>query len=166
MTYWTNQSFYRLNQGSKSFNRNRNQLIWLLENVTFNEIHIVSTVNKLLLQNSLTKSSWWMSKNKFPFFSKSLFLRRITSETLGRNWRNFFYRNIFDISQSQHRVVRVSRGSIKKPFLIKLFEFCELKTQHRYIPQEEVNIFTSELSFVVNSFSAFLKPFDKASKCL
>ena len=28
-----------------------------------------------------------------------------------------FYRNIFDISQSQHRIVRVSRGSNKKNHL-------------------------------------------------
>ena len=34
---------------------------------------------------------------------------------------SYFYHNIFDISQSQHRIVRVSRGSNKKSFAIKLF---------------------------------------------
>ena len=42
-----------------------------------------------------------------------------------------FYHNIFDISQSQHRIVRVSRGSNKKSFAIKLFQFCDIKTQQR-----------------------------------
>ena len=51
----------------------------------------------------------------------------------------YFYHNLFDNSQSQHRIVRVSRGSNKKSFVIKLFQFCDLKTQPRYILQEEVN---------------------------
>ena len=50
---------------------------------------------------------------------------------------SYFYHNIFEISQSQHRIVRVSRGSNKKTFAIKLLQFCDLKTQHRYILQEE-----------------------------
>ena len=40
----------------------------------------------------------------------------------------YFYHNIFDICQSQHRIVRVSRGANKKSFAIKLFQFCDLKT--------------------------------------
>ena len=44
---------------------------------------------------------------------------------------NYFYLNIFDNSQSQHRIVRVSRGSNKKSFAIKLFHFCDLKTEQR-----------------------------------
>ena len=35
---------------------------------------------------------------------------------------------MFDISQSQHQTVRVSRGSNKKSFAIKLFQFCNLET--------------------------------------
>ena len=46
---------------------------------------------------------------------------------------SYFYHNIFDISQYKHRIVRVSRGSNKKSFAIKLFQFCDLKTQQRYI---------------------------------
>ena len=36
-----------------------------------------------------------------------------------------FYHNIFDISQSQHQIVRVSRGSNKKSFAVELFQFCD-----------------------------------------
>ena len=53
---------------------------------------------------------------------------------------NYFHHNIFDVSLSKHRIVRVSRGSNKKSFAIKLFQFCDLKTQQRYILKEEVNI--------------------------
>ena len=60
---------------------------------------------------------------------------------------SYFYHNIFDISQSQHRIVRVSRGSNKKSFVMKLFQFCDFKTQQRYILQEEVNISKRELLF-------------------
>ena len=77
-----------------------------------------------------------------------------------------FYHNIFDISQSQHRIVRVSRGSNKKSFAIKLFQFCDLKTQQRYILQEEVNISKRELTCLVDNMRDFLKIFDQASKCI
>ena len=70
---------------------------------------------------------------------------------------SFFYRNIFDISQSQHRIVRVGRGSNKKSFAIKLFQFCDLKTQQRYILQEEVNISKRELTCLADNLRDFLK---------
>ena len=79
---------------------------------------------------------------------------------------SYFYHNIFDISQSQHRIVRVSRGSNKKSFAIKLFQFCNLMTQLRYILQEEVNISKRESSCLVNNLGDFLKTFDQASKCI
>ena len=79
---------------------------------------------------------------------------------------SYFYHNIFDISQSQHRVVGVSRGSNKKSFAIKLFQCCDLKTQQRYILQEEVNISKSGLSCLIDSLRDFLKAFDHGSKCL
>ena len=77
---------------------------------------------------------------------------------------SYFYHNIFDISQSQHRIVRVSRGSNKKSFAIKLFQFCASKTQKRYILQEEVNISKRELTCLVDNLRYFLKTFDQASK--
>ena len=79
---------------------------------------------------------------------------------------SYFYHNIFDISQSQHRKVRVSRGSNKKSFAIKFFQFCDLKTQQRYILQEEVNISKRELTCLVDNLRDFLKTFDQASKCI
>ena len=62
--------------------------------------------------------------------------------------------------------MRVSRGSNKKSFAIKLFQFCDLKTQQRYILQEEVKISKRELSCLVDNLRDFLKPFDQASKCI
>ena len=79
---------------------------------------------------------------------------------------SFFYHNVFDIFQSQHRIVRVSRGSTKKSFAIKLFQFCDLKTQQRYILQEEVNISRRELTCLVDNLRDFLKTFEQASKCI
>ena len=77
-----------------------------------------------------------------------------------------FYHNIFDIFQFQHRFVRVSRGSNKKSFAIKLFQFCDLRTQQRHILQEEVKISKGELTCLVDSLRDFLITFDQASKCI
>ena len=79
---------------------------------------------------------------------------------------SYFYHNIFDISQSQHRIVRVSRGSNKKSFAIKLFQICDLKTQQRYILQEELNISKRKLTCLVDNLRDFLETFDQASKCI
>ena len=79
---------------------------------------------------------------------------------------SFFYRNNFDIPQSQHRNVRVSPGSNKKSFAIKLFQFCDLKTQQRYILQIEVNTSKRELACLIDSPRDFLKTSDHASKCI
>ena len=54
-----------------------------------------------------------------------LILRRKTEAFLDEiDLDIWFYHNIFDISRSQRRIVRVSRGSNKKTFAIKLFQFC------------------------------------------
>ena len=79
---------------------------------------------------------------------------------------SYFYHKIFVICHSQHRIVRVSRGSNKKSFAIKLFEFCVLKTEQRYILQKEVNISKRELTCLVDNLSDFFKTFDQASKCI
>ena len=76
-----------------------------------------------------------------------------------------FYHNIFDIPQSQHRSVRVSKESNKKFFAIKLFHFCALKTQQCYILQE-VNISNREFSSLVDSLRDFLTFFDSATESL
>ena len=81
-------------------------------------------------------------KKQIPSFCKLYsFYEEIREEFLDETDVNtYFYHNIFDISQSQHQIVRVSRGSNKKSFAIKLFQFCDLKTQQRYNLQEEVTI--------------------------
>ena len=79
---------------------------------------------------------------------------------------SFFHHNIFDNSQSQHQIVRVSRGSNKKTFAVKLFQSCDLKTQRRYLLQEEVNISKREVTCLVDNLRDFLKTFDQASKCI
>ena len=77
----------------------------------------------------------------------------------------YFHHSSFHISQSQHRILGVSKGSYKKFFASKLFRFCNLTTQQRYILQEELNTSKCELSSVVDSLRDLLKAFDKESKC-
>ena len=47
-----------------------------------------------------------------------------------------------------------------------MFQFCELKTQQRYILREEVKKSKRELSSLVDVLRNFLTAFDKASNCL
>ena len=70
---------------------------------------------------------------------------------------SYFHHNILDIYQSQHRIVRVSRDSNKKSFAIKLFHFWDIKTQQRYILQEELNISKRGLTCLVDNLRDFLK---------
>ena len=80
--------------------------------------------------------------------------------------KSYFCQNNFNNSQSQHRIARVSRGSNKKTFAIKLFQFLDFKTQQRYAVQEEVKISEREIPLLVDSLRDFLKTFDHASKCI
>ena len=95
------------------------------------------------------------------------FYEEIPEEFLGETHvESYFYHKSFEISQSHHRIVQVSRGYNKKPFAIKLFHFCYIKTQQRYSIQEEVNISKRELTCLVDSLRDFLKIFNQASKCI
>ena len=47
-----------------------------------------------------------------------------------------------------------------------MFQFCDLKTQQRYILQEEINISKRELISLVDSPPDLLKVSDHASKCI
>ena len=107
-------------------------------------------------------------KKQIPSLCKLyLFYEEIPEEFLDEtDVDSFFYPSIFDISQSQHQIVCVSRGSNKKSLAIKLFQFCDLNTQQRYILQEEVNISKKELTCLVDNLRDFLKTFDQASKCI
>ena len=107
-------------------------------------------------------------KNQFPSLCKlHSFYEEMPEEFLDEtDVDSYFYQNIFDNSQSQHRKLWVSRGSNKKSFSIKLFQFCDLKTQQRYILQEEVTISRGEFTCLVDNLRNFLKTFDQASKCI
>ena len=105
-------------------------------------------------------------KNEFPSLCKLFsFYEEIPEVFLDEtDVDSYFYHNIFDISQSQHPIVRV-RSSNKKSFAIKLFQFCDIKTQQRCILQEEVKISKRELTCLVDNLRDFPKTFDQASKC-
>ena len=76
----------------------------------------------------------------------------------------FFFHNILDISQSHNRIVRVSKGSNKKSFAFKVFQFCDSKLQQRFILKEEVSISRNEIESLLDSLDEFLKAFDQANK--
>ena len=53
---------------------------------------------------------------------------------------SYFCHNIWDISQSHHRIVRVSKGTNKKSSAFKVFHFCDSFLQQRFFIREEVSI--------------------------
>ena len=77
---------------------------------------------------------------------------------------SYFYHNILDISQSHHRVVRVSKRSNKKSFAFKVFHFCDSKLQQRFILKKQVSISRKEIESLLDSLVEFLKAFDQANK--
>ena len=99
-------------------------------------------------------------KKQIPSLCKLFsFYEEIPEEFLDETDVVSYFYNIFDISESQHRIVRVSRGTNKKSFAIKLFQFSDLKTQKRYILQEEVKISKSELTCLVDNLRVFFQNF-------
>ena len=82
----------------------------------------------------------------------------------GRDVDEYFYRNILNISQSHHRIVRVSKGSNKKSFEFKVFHFCHSKLQQRFILEEEVCISKKQIQSLLDSLGEFLKDLDQANK--
>ena len=77
---------------------------------------------------------------------------------------SYFYLNILDVSQSHHRIVRVSKGSKTKSFAFKVFHFCDSKLQQRFILKEEVSVSKKGIESLLDSFGEFLKAFDQANK--
>ena len=77
---------------------------------------------------------------------------------------SYFYHSILDISQSHHRIVRVSKGCNKKSIAFKVFLFCDSKLQQRFILEEEFSISKKEIESLLDSWGEFLKAFDKANK--
>ena len=77
---------------------------------------------------------------------------------------SYFYHNILDISQSRHRIVRVSKGSNKKSFPFKVFHFRDSKLQQRFVLKQEVSIPEKEIESLLDSLGEFLKAFAQANK--
>ena len=77
---------------------------------------------------------------------------------------SYFFHNSLDFSQSYNRIVRVSKGSNKKSFAFKVFQFCDSKLQQRFILKEEVSISKNEIESLLDSLGEFLKAFDQANK--
>ena len=77
---------------------------------------------------------------------------------------SYFYHNILDISQSHHQIVRVSKGSNRKSFAFKVFQFCDSKLHQRPILKEEVSISKKEFESLPDSLGEFLKALDQANK--
>ena len=77
---------------------------------------------------------------------------------------SYFYHNILDNSQSDHRIVRVSKGSNKKSFAFKVFQFRDSKLQQRFILKEEIGISKKEIESLLDSLAEFLKAIDQANK--
>ena len=76
----------------------------------------------------------------------------------------YFCHNFLDISQSQNRILWVSKGSNKKSFAFKVFRFPDSKLQQRLILKEEGSISKTELEFLLDSLGEFFKTFDQANK--
>ena len=107
-------------------------------------------------------------KKQFPSFCKLCsFYEQKPEEFLDEtDVHSYFYHKSLGVSQSHHRMVRVSTGSNKKSFAIKLYQFCDLKTRQRYILREEVNYSKRKLTSLVDSLGDFVKTFDHTSKCI
>ena len=75
----------------------------------------------------------------------------------------YFYHNILDISKAHHRIVRVSKGSNKKSFEFKVFQFCNSKLHQRFFLEEEISISEKEIETLFDSLGEFLNAFDQAN---
>ena len=77
---------------------------------------------------------------------------------------SYFYHNILDISESQHRIVRVSKGSNKKSFAFEVLYFCNSKLQQRFFLKEKVSISKNKIESLLDSLGEFIQAFDQADK--
>ena len=64
---------------------------------------------------------------------------------------SYFYHNIWEMALIDNRIVRVSKGSNKKSFAFKLFQFCNLKNRQRFSLEEEVSVSLKELAAILNT---------------
>ena len=106
------------------------------------------TSEEIILQNLLIKIIDVRQKAISQFLCKLFSYYEEAAEEISdvTDVDSRFHYNIFDLSLSQQRQARVSKGSNEKTRAIKLFLFCCLKAQQHFISREDVNIFTRELS--------------------
>ena len=77
---------------------------------------------------------------------------------------SYFYHHFLGISEFHHRIVRNSRGSNKKSFAFKVFQFWDSKLQQQFILKDKFSIFKKEIESLLDSLGEFLKAFDQANK--
>ena len=128
----------------------------------------VYTTDKSILQNWLSKSSWYLSKNKLPVLQTLFILQRNTRGNFGRKWR----RKLVLPQHSWHIPVPASISECYRRLQQNVF--CNQDapvlrlddTVNRYIVQREVKFFSKKISSLDDSLRDFLKTFDRTSKCL
>ena len=105
-------------------------------------------------------------KKKFSSFSNLYTIQEEVPEAFvdETDVDSSFYHSILDIALIDNRIVRVSKSSIKKYFAFKLFQFCNLKNQQRFIFEEEVSVSLEELAAVLKTPNHFLKQNEKTVK--
>ena len=77
---------------------------------------------------------------------------------------SYFYNNILDVTKTDNRLVRVSKGTNKNLFAIKVFKFCDLEAQQRFFLDEENSITKKKLAATLRRQRHFLKQYDHARK--
>ena len=142
-------------------------VIQIVGNQNYWQIRMIFTATLLfILQNVFVYNQSMSTKKQSSSLCKLYSIyeeipEKILDET---DVDSYFYHNILDISQSHHRIVRVSKGANKKSFAFKVFLVSDSKIQQRFILNEEVSISKKEIESLLDSLGEFLKAFDQANK--
>ena len=142
-------------------------VVQILGNQNYRQISITFTATlffilQTVLINIQSISTKWQNSSLCKLYSV---YEEIPEEILDEtDVDSYFYHNLLDISQSHHRIIRVSKGSNEKSFAFKVFHFCDSKLQQRFILKEEVIISKKEIESLFDSLGEFLKAFDQANK--
>ena len=105
-------------------------------------------------------------KKQIPSLSKLYtFYEEIPESVLEETDVDSYFCHInLDIALIDNRIDRVSRGSNKKIFAFKLFQFRNLKNQQRFILEEEVSVSLKQFAAILNTLRKFLKQYGKPVK--
>ena len=98
-------------------------------------------------------------KKQIPSFNKfNTFYEEVPESVLDETDAvSYFYHKILDIALIDNGIDQVRKYSNKKFFSLKVFRFCNLKSQQTFIPEEEVSISLKELAAILNTLRQFLK---------